>query len=117
VDEGEPAAHPALAVLEDSRELLERVAEALLKLRKEPGLTERVLAPAAQAPLEQNRGTSATGKPYENEHCFVFELGGGKIRSSREYVDLEKVKIALSSARRGWPHVFKRSVVTVRVAS
>jgi uncharacterized protein len=43
-----------------------------------------------------NRGTSATGKPYENEYCFVFELGGGKIRAVREYVDLEKAKIALS---------------------
>jgi ketosteroid isomerase-like protein len=44
-----------------------------------------------------NRGTSATGKPYENEYCFVFELAGGKIRAIREYVDLEKVKIALSA--------------------
>ena len=43
-----------------------------------------------------NRGTSATGKPYENEYCFVFELAAGKIRAIREYVDLEKVKIALS---------------------
>jgi uncharacterized protein len=43
-----------------------------------------------------NRGTSATGKPYENEYCFVFELAGGKIRAIREYVDLEKAKIALS---------------------
>ena len=43
-----------------------------------------------------NRGTSATGKPYENEYCFVFELAAGKIRAIREYVDLEKAKIALS---------------------
>jgi uncharacterized protein len=43
-----------------------------------------------------NRGTSATGKPYENEYCFVFELAGGKIRAIREYVDVEKAKIALS---------------------
>lgn len=43
-----------------------------------------------------NRGTSAKGKPYENEYCFVFELEGGKIRAVREYVDLEKAKIALS---------------------
>jgi uncharacterized protein len=43
-----------------------------------------------------NRGTSATGKPYENEYCFVFDLAGGKIRAIREYVDLEKAKIALS---------------------
>lgn len=43
-----------------------------------------------------NRGTSAAGKPYENEYCFVFELGGGKIRAIREYVDLEKARRALS---------------------
>jgi uncharacterized protein len=43
-----------------------------------------------------HRGTSATGKPYENEYCFVFELAGGKIRAIREYVDTEKAKIALS---------------------
>jgi len=43
-----------------------------------------------------NRGTSATGKPYENEYCFVFDLVGGKIRAIREYVDLEKAKIAVS---------------------
>jgi len=43
-----------------------------------------------------NRGTSATGKPYENEYCFVYELARGKIRAIREYVDLEKAKLALS---------------------
>jgi len=43
-----------------------------------------------------NRGTSATGKPYENEYCFVYEVAGGKVRAIREYVDLEKAKIALS---------------------
>jgi ketosteroid isomerase-like protein len=43
-----------------------------------------------------NRGTSVRGKPYENEYCFVFELAGGKIRAVREYVDLEKARVALS---------------------
>jgi uncharacterized protein len=43
-----------------------------------------------------NRGTSATGKPYENEYCFVFELAGGKIHAIREYVDLEKARVAVS---------------------
>jgi uncharacterized protein len=43
-----------------------------------------------------NRGTSVTGKPYENEYCFVFELADGKIQAIREYVDIEKAKIALS---------------------
>lgn len=39
---------------------------------------------------------SATGKPYENEYCFVFDVRGGKIQAIREYVDLEKAKIALA---------------------
>ncbi|MGH7898330.1 MAG: nuclear transport factor 2 family protein [Candidatus Binatia bacterium] len=43
-----------------------------------------------------NRGVSATGKSYENEYCFVFEVGGGKIRAIREYVDLAKAIEALS---------------------
>jgi ketosteroid isomerase-like protein len=37
-----------------------------------------------------------TGKPYENGYCFVFDLAGGKVRAIREYVDLEKAKIALA---------------------
>ena len=43
-----------------------------------------------------NRGTAATGKAYENEYCFVFEISAGKIRAIREYVDLEKAKVALT---------------------
>jgi ketosteroid isomerase-like protein len=43
-----------------------------------------------------NRGTSVTGKPYENEYCFVFELAGGRIRAVREYVDLAKARAAVS---------------------
>jgi len=43
-----------------------------------------------------NRGTSATGKRYENEYCFVFDVAGGKIRAIREYVDLEKARVAVS---------------------
>jgi uncharacterized protein len=37
-----------------------------------------------------NRSTTAAGKPYENEYCFVWELDGGKVRAIREYVDTEK---------------------------
>ena len=37
-----------------------------------------------------NRSTTATGKPYENEYCFVFEIEGGRIRAVREYVDTQK---------------------------
>jgi hypothetical protein len=44
-----------------------------------------------------NRGTAMTGKPYENEYCFVFEVAGGKIHAIREYVDLDKARLALRS--------------------
>jgi uncharacterized protein len=43
-----------------------------------------------------NRAVSATGKSYENEYCFVFDVGDGKIRAIREYVDLAKAIEALS---------------------
>ena len=43
-----------------------------------------------------NRGTSVTGKPYENEYCFVFEIEAGKIRRVREYVDTQKAKDLMS---------------------
>jgi len=39
-----------------------------------------------------NRGTAANGKQYENEYCFVLEIGDGKIRRIREYVDTQKAK-------------------------
>jgi ketosteroid isomerase-like protein len=44
-----------------------------------------------------NRGTSALGKRYENEYCFVFELAGGRIRAVREYLDTEKARVAVSA--------------------
>jgi ketosteroid isomerase-like protein len=43
-----------------------------------------------------NRGKVANGKFYENEYCFVFEVGGGKIRRIREYVDTQRVKDVMS---------------------
>src|SRR5690606_32734875 len=51
----QPPAHPALAVLEPPRQLLERQPEALAQLRKQPRLVERVFARPAQPPLEQQR--------------------------------------------------------------
>ncbi len=43
-----------------------------------------------------NRGKLASGKDYENEYCFVFEVEGGKIRRVREYVDTQKAKDLMS---------------------
>jgi ketosteroid isomerase-like protein len=37
-----------------------------------------------------NRSTTASGRPYENEYCFVFEISDGKIREIREYVDTQR---------------------------
>ena len=37
-----------------------------------------------------NRGTTATGRPYVNDYCFVFEVERGRIRAIREYVDTQK---------------------------
>jgi uncharacterized protein len=44
-----------------------------------------------------NRSTTAAGKPYENEYCFVYELDGGKIRAIREYVDTQKAAAIFES--------------------
>jgi ketosteroid isomerase-like protein len=37
-----------------------------------------------------NRGMTATGRPYENDYCFVFEVEQGRIHAIREYVDTQK---------------------------
>lgn len=42
-----------------------------------------------------NRGTTASGKAYENQYCFVFEVKGGKIGAIREYVDTQKAAAIL----------------------
>ena len=39
-----------------------------------------------------NRSRTASGRPYENEYCFVFEIADGKIREIREYVDTERAR-------------------------
>ncbi len=37
-----------------------------------------------------NRGTTAAGRAYVNDYCFVFEVHHGQIRAIREYVDTQK---------------------------
>ena len=44
-----------------------------------------------------NHAKTATGKNYENDYCFVFEIEAGKIRRIREYVDLLTVKETVMS--------------------
>ena len=45
---------------------------------------------------ERMRATLPGGKHYENDYCFVFTVGGGRIREVREYMD----------TRKGWRMVF-----------
>lgn len=45
---------------------------------------------------ERMRATLASGRPYENDYCFVFTVAGDKIREVREYMD----------TRKGWRMVF-----------
>jgi ketosteroid isomerase-like protein len=40
-----------------------------------------------------------TGKPYNNEYCFVFRLGGGKLREVKEYSDTALVDAVLGDRR------------------
>lgn len=44
-----------------------------------------------------NRGTTAAGRPYENQYCFVFEVKDAKIRAIREYVDTQKAAEVLGA--------------------
>lgn len=46
----------------------------------------------------QARGqtTTKTGKPYNNEYCFVYKLENGLITEVTEYLDTELVVAALS---------------------
>ena len=44
-----------------------------------------------------NRSTTAAGRPYENEYCFVFDLDGEKIHAVREYVDTQKAVAILEA--------------------
>lgn len=42
------------------------------------------------------RATTASGRAYENDYCFFFELDGGRIRRVREYMDTQRLKEAVS---------------------
>ena len=44
-----------------------------------------------------NKAKTKSGKTYENEYAFVFEIENGKIRRVREYTDTQKAKDILFS--------------------
>ena len=43
----------------------------------------------------QGSSTTKTGIAYNNKYCFVFRLGGGKLREVTEYMDTELATAAL----------------------
>ena len=40
-----------------------------------------------QSPAAPLKTAKATGKPYENDYCWVFEVSNGKIDRLHEYMD------------------------------
>ena len=50
----------------------------------------RILADEDHVVVEaKGRATTKTGKPYNNEYCFLYRLAGGKIIEVTEYLDTE----------------------------
>ena len=39
--------------------------------------------------------TTKSGKPYNNEYCWVFRLDGGRIKEVTEYMDTQLAEAAL----------------------
>lgn len=39
---------------------------------------------------ERMRATLASGRPYDNDYCFVFEVQDGRIHRVREYMDTRR---------------------------
>jgi ketosteroid isomerase-like protein len=44
----------------------------------------------------RGRGTTKSGKPYDNTYCFVFRMAGGKLKEVTEYMDTALLVSALS---------------------
>jgi len=44
----------------------------------------------------RGRVTTKSGKPYNNEYCYIVRLEGGKLRELTEYMDTELVNSTLS---------------------
>jgi ketosteroid isomerase-like protein len=56
----------------------------------------RILADADHVVVEaKGRAMTRTGKPYNNDYCFIYRLAGGKITEVTEYLDTELVSAVL----------------------
>jgi ketosteroid isomerase-like protein len=57
---------------------------------------ENVIAEGDYVVVQQHASgrKTKTGKPYNNNYCLVFKLGGGKIKEITEYLDTELVTSA-----------------------
>ena len=59
---------------------------------------QRILADGDHVVVEaRGRATTRTGKPYNNEYCFLYRLAGGKIAEVTEYLDTELASTALTA--------------------
>ena len=57
----------------------------------------RILADADHVVVEaKGRATTRTGKPYNNDYCFIFRLDAGKITEVTEYLDTDLATSALA---------------------
>lgn len=83
--------HGKQAVLDDllgpvRSQLVERVRLAVL----------RILADGDHVIVEaRGTATTKTGKPYNNEYCFIFRIADGKVAEITEYLDTEHATQAL----------------------
>jgi hypothetical protein len=61
------------------------------QLDKPVYLTVQRIVADGDVVIVQARGqaTTRTGKPYNNEYCFVYRIAGGKIAEVTEYIDTE----------------------------
>ncbi|HEY0987214.1 MAG TPA: nuclear transport factor 2 family protein [Kofleriaceae bacterium] len=58
----------------------------------------RILADGDHVVLQATgRATTKTGKPYNNDYCFLFRIAGGKIAEVTEYHDTELASAALQA--------------------
>jgi uncharacterized protein len=59
----------------------------------------RILADDDHVVVEASgRATTKTGKPYNNDYCFIYRLAGGKVVEITEYLDTALTNSALTVA-------------------
>ena len=58
---------------------------------------QRIIAEDDYVVVEcRGRATMKSGKPYNNEYCFVIRMADGKMRELTEYLDTELVTATLT---------------------